>query len=201
MESDDDSVQFEESDSECPDDDNFLWEKLAITTSISNDPIEVFGGYIYLYMQSEDDELFDKMMDQISNAIYKPIAIEHAIDENYDTIVEYINDKNHGFWYEIGKEGKKWKCEWFSGNECDCTDCKGLSVRDVVKGYIKLFLEMQNDELIQKIESDIDEMEDLPLCTRIDHTVTKYADDIEEKLQEARNKLDSNDWDYSCFFS
>ena len=35
MESDDDSVQFEESDSECPDDDNFLWEKLAITTSIS----------------------------------------------------------------------------------------------------------------------------------------------------------------------
>ena len=101
----------------------------------------------------------------------------------------------------IGKEVKKWKCEWFSGNECDCTDCKGLSVRDVVKGYIKLFLEMQNDELIQKIESDIDEMEDLPLCTRIDHTVTKYADDIEEKLQEARNKLDSNDWDYSCFFS
>ena len=110
MESDDDSVQFEESDSECPDDDNFLWEKLAITTSISNDPIEVFGGYIYLYMQSEDDELFNKMMDQISNAIYKPIAIEHVIDEHYDTIVEYINDKNHGFWYEIGKEGKKWKC-------------------------------------------------------------------------------------------
>ena len=142
-----------------------------------------------------------KILDRISNAIYKPIAIEHVIDENYDTIVEYIIDKNHGFWYEIGKEGKKGKCEWFSGNECDCTDCKGLSVRVVVKGYIKLFLEMQNDGLIQKIESDIDEMEDLPLYTRIDLTVPKYEDDIEEKLQEARNKLASNDWDYSCFFS
>ena len=60
---------------------------------------------------------------------------------------------------------------------------------------------MQNDELIQKIESNIDEMEDLPLYTRIDRTIKKYEDDIEEKLQEARNKLDSNDWDYSCFFS
>ena len=75
MESDDDSVQFEESDSECPDDDTFLWEKLAITTSISDNPIEVFAGYIYLYMQSEDDELFNKMMDRISNAIYKPCLL------------------------------------------------------------------------------------------------------------------------------
>ena len=90
MESEDDSVQFEESDNECPDDDNFLWEKLAIMTSISNDPIEVFGGFIYLYMQSEYDELFNQMMDRISNAINKPIAIEHTIDENYDTIVEHI---------------------------------------------------------------------------------------------------------------
>ena len=60
---------------------------------------------------------------------------------------------------------------------------------------------MQNDELIQKIASDIDKMEDLPLYTRIDLTVPKYEDDIEEKLQEARNKLASNDLDYSCFFS
>ena len=144
--SDDDSIQ---SDSECPDD-NFLWEKLVITTSMCDNPIEVFAGYIYLYMQSEDDELFNQMIDRISNAIYKPIAIEHTIDENYNTIVEYINDKSHGFWYEIGKEGKKWKCEWFRGNKCDCTECEDLSVRDVVKEYIKLFLEMQNNELIQK---------------------------------------------------
>ena len=64
----------------------------------------MFGGYIYLYMQSEDDELFDKMTDQISNAIYKPIAIEHVIDEHYDTIVEYINDKHHGFGMQLEKK-------------------------------------------------------------------------------------------------
>ena len=71
MESDDDSVQFEESDSEgeFPDDGDFLWEKLAILTSISNDPIEVFEGFLDLYMQREDDQLFKQMMDCISNAI------------------------------------------------------------------------------------------------------------------------------------
>ena len=76
-----------------------------------------------------------------------------------------------------------------------------MSVRNRVKGYIEIFLDMRNDELIQKIKSDIEEMEDLPLCTRIDLTVLKYENDLEEKLQEARKRLDSNDWDYSCFFS
>ena len=42
MESDDESPQFEESDSECPDTANFFGEKLAIMTSIRNDPIEEY---------------------------------------------------------------------------------------------------------------------------------------------------------------
>ena len=50
MESEDDSVQFEESDSECPDDGDFLWEKFVILTSISRDPLEVFEGFIDLFM-------------------------------------------------------------------------------------------------------------------------------------------------------
>ena len=50
---------------------------------------------------------------------------------------------------------------------------------------------MQNNELIQKIEADIDEMKDLPLCTKIDLSIKESDFDIEEKLQEARYKLDS----------
>ena len=71
-------------------------------------------------------------------------------------------------------------------NKCDCTECGGTNIRDLVKGYIKLFLDMQNDELIQKIESDIDAIDDLPLCARIDHAIKKYENDIKETLQEAR---------------
>ena len=168
-------------------------------TSISSDPLEVFEGFIDLFMQSEDDELFNQLMDRISSAIYIPIAIEDTLDENYDAIVNAIGDKNKSFWFELGKEGKNWKCEWFTGKQCECTECGGLSIHDVVKAFIKLFLEMQNDELIQRIESDIDEMDDLPLCARIGRAIKKYEDDIEEKLQKARNKLDANDWDYSCF--
>ena len=54
--------------------------------------------------------------------------------------------------------------------------------------------------LIQKIESDIDEIEDLPLCVRIHHAIKKYEHDIEGKLQEARNKLVEKKYDHSCFF-
>ena len=59
---------------------------------------------------------------------------------------------------------------------------------------------MQKDELIQKIESDIDDMEDLPFCVRIHQAINKYKHEIEDKLQEAREKLDENEWDHSCFF-
>ena len=59
---------------------------------------------------------------------------------------------------------------------------------------------MQNDELIQKIESDIDEMDDLPLCARIHQAIEKYEHEIEDKLQEAKTKIDENEWDSSCFF-
>ena len=112
-------------------------------TSISSDPLEVFGGFIVLFMQSEDDELFNQIMDRITIA-YIPIAIEDTLDKNYDAIVNAIGDKNKSFKFELGKEGKNWKCEWFTVKQCECTECEGLSIRDVVK----LFLEMQNDELI-----------------------------------------------------
>ena len=100
----------------------------------------------------------------------------------------------------LRKEGEHWKCEWFSGKDCDCEDCEGLSIRDLVEVFIKLFLEMQKDELIQNMESDIDDMEDLPFCVRIHHAIKKYKHEIEERLQEARIKLDENEWDHSCFF-
>ena len=200
MESDDDSVQFEESDSECPDDGDFLWEKFAILTSISDDPVEVFTGFIALFIRSEDDELFNQIITHVTNANYTVLGIEEAINNNYKAIVNAIGNANERFWHGLRKEGENWKCEWFSGKQCECEDCEGLSIRDLVEVFIKLFLEMQKDELIQKIESDVDDMEDLPFCVRIHQAINKYKHEIEDKLQEAREKLDENEWDHSCFF-
>ena len=200
MESDDDSIQFEESDSECPDDGDFLWEKFAILTSISDDPVEVFTGFIALFIRSEDDELFNQIITHVTNANYTVLGIEEAINNNYKAIVNAIGNANEKFWHGLRKEGENWKCEWFSGKHCECEDCEGLSIRDLVEVFIKLFLEMQKDELIQKIESDVDDMEDLPFCVRIHQAINKYKHEIEDKLQEAREKLDENEWDHSCFF-
>ena len=105
MESDDDSVQFVESDSEseCPDDDDFFCEKLAILTSISIDPLEVFTGFIGLFMQSEDDELFNQIMDHVTSSEYILIAIVKELDRNYKAIVDAVGDVKERFWYGLGK--------------------------------------------------------------------------------------------------
>jgi hypothetical protein len=95
------------------------------------------------------------------------------------------------------QEGKNWKCEWFTGKQCDCAECGGKSIRDLVRVYIKLFLDMQNDDLIQKIESDIYAMDDdVRLDVKIDDVIKKHRYDIEKKLQEAR---DENNWNCSYF--
>ena len=168
------------------DDIDVLWKNLANLTSITDDdPIEVFKGFIEILMKSENDDLFNRIMNQtigrITNDYHKPIAIEETIDENYDAIVNAAGDEK-GFWNELLEKGKNWKCVWFTGKQCDCVDCEGKSIRDVVRVYVKLFLDMQDDDFIQKIESDIDEIDDnSPLTVRIDHVIKRHKYDIEKK--------------------
>ena len=67
--------------------------------------------------------------------------------------------------------------------------------------YIKLFLGMREDDLIQQIESDIDANDkEIELDDKIDQTVDVYEKDILTKLYDAKTKLEVNHWNYPFFF-
>ena len=67
--------------------------------------------------------------------------------------------------------------------------------------YIKLFLGMRDDDLIQQIQSDVDANdEEIELDDKIDKAVDAYEKDILTKLYNAKMKLDVHHWNYSSFF-
>ena len=57
---------------------------------------------------------------------------------------------------------------------------------------IKLFVGMQEDDLLQQIEADIINMsEEMTLIDRIDQTVENYEPDILVKFRHAKKMLDA----------
>ena len=186
---------------EDPSKDNFLWEKLAIFTSESDDPLITFRSFIRIIRDCKEDELFNQMMSYVTSAKYIPIAIEEALDKNYYAIGKAVGDVKAKFWYNKCCEEGDWKCEWFSGKQCTCENCNGLVIRQLVKVYIILSLDMKNDELIQEIEASIDETHNLSLYDTLQHVSEIYEHEILDKLQEAKSRLDANDWGYNHFFN
>ena len=184
---------------EDPSKDNFLWEKLAIITSGCDNPLKRFMAKISNIIDCREDELFNQIMSHVTSAKYIPIAIEEALDKNYYAIGKAVGDVKETFWYNKCCEEGDWKCEWFSGKQCTCENCKGLVIRQLVKVYIILSLDMKNDELIQEIEASIDETHNLSLYDTLQHVMEIYEHEILDKLQEAKSRLDANDWGYNHF--
>ena len=186
---------------EDPSKDNFLWEKLAIITSGCDNPLKRFMAKISNIIDCREDELFNQIMSHVTSAKYIPIAIEEALDKNYYAIGKAVGDVKAKFWYNKCCEEGDWKCEWFSGKQCTCENCKGLVIRRRVKVNIILSLEMKDDELIQKVEASIDDgIRNLSLYDTLYHVSQIYGHEIQDKLQEAKGRLDANDWEYYHYF-
>ena len=188
---------------EVPSKDNFLWEKLAILTirTKSYDPLKTFMVNINIIRDCKEDELFNQIMSHVRSSEKSiPMAIEEALDKNYYAIGKAVGDVKEKFWYNKYCEEGDWKCEWFSGKQCTCEDCKGLLIRRQVKVDIILSLEMKNDELIQEIEASIDEIHNSSLYRTLRRVSQIYKHEILDKLQEAKSRLDANDWEYYHYF-
>ena len=185
---------------EDPSKDNFLWEKLAIITSECDDPLKRFMAKISNIIDCREDELFNQIMSHVTSENCTPMAIEEALDKNYYAIGKAVGDVKETFWYNKCCEEGDWKCEWFSGKQCTCEDCKGLVIRRLVKVNIILSLEMKNDELIQEIEASIDEIHNSSLYGTLHRVSQIYKHEILDKLQEAKSRLDANGWEYYHYF-
>ena len=190
--------------------DDWLWERLAILCfSCKNMKLlEIFKGYMMLFMKSESDELFQNIIGDIaeteSMCMKRQDSIIYALRKNKESIVAVVNsckDDGESFWCELAELVGTWDCQWFTGNECTCINCGGVSIIKMTEIYIKLFLGMREDDLIQQIQSDIDANdEDIELDDVIDKAVDVYEKDILTKLYNAKLKLDVHRWNYSSFF-
>ena len=190
--------------------DDWLWERLALLCfSCENlKLLEIFKGYMLLFIESEDDELFQNIISDIveteSMGMKRQDSIKYALRKNKASIVAVVNrckDGGESFWCELKELVGSWDCQSFSGNECTYINCGGLSIIKMTEVYIKLFLGMREDDLIQRIQSDIDANDKkIELDDVIDRAVDAYEKDILAKMYNAKMKLDACHWNYSSFF-
>ena len=121
-------------------------------------------------------------------------SIVFALRKNKESIVAVVNsckDNEESFWCELSELGGTWDCHWFTGKECACINCGGVSVIKMAEIFIKLFLDMREDDLIQQIQSDIDASDEkIELDDVIDQAVDAYEKDILTRLYNAKMKLD-----------
>ena len=129
--------------------DDFLWERLAILgfSCESLKLLEIFKGYILSFIKSESDDLFQNIISDIaeteSMVMKRQDSIAYALRKNKESIVAVVNsckDNEESFWCELSELGGTWDCHWFTGKECTCINCGGVSIIKMTEIFIKLFL-------------------------------------------------------------
>ena len=164
--------------------DDHLWENLFLLCSSDNEAFESLECCISLFKKSKDDNLLNQIMDFIDITSDTSTVIEDVLKLYHKSIIDAIESDTDSIWSSMIREKKF--CKWVSGN--DYKNYKSLQIR--VKHFIELFLGMQRDSLIQKIDSDIDELDGIGLSyERINKTVEKYKNAIKGKLQDAEKRL------------
>ena len=113
--------------------DDWLWERLAILClSCENlKLLEIFKGYMMLFIKSESDELFKNIISDIteteSMGMKHQDSIVYALRKNIQSIVAVVNSCNNdeeSFWSELSELGGTWDCHWFTGDEYSCLNCE-----------------------------------------------------------------------------
>ena len=107
--------------------------------------------------------------------------------------VNKCDKEGYVFWCRLSEMRGSWDCQWLTGVSCRCRKCNGRSILDAVRLAVKVFVGMQDDDLIQKIEEEIANMSDgldpLEQVGAIDQIVEKYCIDIQEIFQDGEALL------------
>ena len=124
------------------------------------------------------------------------------LERKTEMILSLVNkcDKDGNmFWCRLSAMRGNWDCQWLTGKPCVCKKCNGRSIFDVVRSAVQLFVGIQDDDMIQKIEEEIEKMSDgldpLEKMDVIDQVVEKYRIDMQKKFQDAETLLSSSDVD------
>ena len=207
---DDDSIDDESVESKYDVDSNDLvWRRLVFMTDGNKKPVlQELVGLLFLYKQ-KGSELFHKMVSDVEHAksslhFSEDNAIEYGIEKNKDTIMEMMSNcemhKGNAIWCLLAGRKLKPGCLWFSGERCRC--CNGLSALDHVRYFLEMYYGMKHDELLRKINEDIDECigeeeleDDGKLMKAIRDIVEQHREKVLEEVDLAQQTIGENEWE------
>ena len=186
----DSDSEKEDSDTEGDVDDDALWEKFAMSCNRGGiDILERLKDIIDLYIWSQNDELFDTIMDDMMRAknlgYSSADASDFAVYKNKTAIidaVEICDDEDVDvFWCVLSHRDVQDGCLWFTGEDCYCDECKGTSLLTKVAVFVKMFYAMAHDEIIQKIVKEGD----------ITESIQRHREEILDQYRQAQNLIEA----------
>ena len=128
-------------------------------------------------------------------------VIQFAIKTNELLIIDAVDkcsenedeESDDWFWCRLSELAGDLNCQWVTGKPCNCEKHNGTSMLDTTSFFVKLFIDMGKDELIEEIESDIDKTDGdkISLNDAIDKVVKNHEEEILTVFREARKTVDA----------
>ena len=191
-----------EYDDDCSESNDWIWEKLVMISCYNDrySSLDLFKTYIRFHIDSQSNSLFQSIMSDVSDSELHEIslqkAIQFAVKMNAESITDVVNRCNENdddwFWCGLAEQRGELNCQWLDGEPCNCTEHNGISMLDTTSFFVKLFIDMEKDDLIEEIESDIKQKSrEMSLNDAINQIVTNRKDEILSAFREARKTVDA----------
>ena len=216
------SIESEESDDDQEDDDtcddiNYVWYVMYQSCDVKNGEhfIEACAGYLGLYARSKDDVLFKSIMDDAARLEVDGMEFEKALAssilkhklsiiskvnrcklDNKDNDLDGESDDDNDeleIWCELSQKPVKPWCKWFTGETCNCKNCKSTCMLRMVAWYAYLFHFIEEDDLTMMISEKLEKCEDL--YDELIPIVNKYRKDILAKYANVKDLVSKSTGD------
>ena len=195
---------------------DWIWEKLVLL-SCRDDKFSSFDllkTYIRLHIDSQSNILLQTIMNDItmlSETYNIPLqkAIQIAVKMQEKSIIDAVDkcseddDSDDSFWCGLAELRGDLDCHWMTGESNDCTECNGMNMLETTSFFIKLFIDMGKDGLIEKIESGVEKIdsEEISLNEAINKVVNDQKNEILIAFREARKTIDAcGSWNKNIFW-
>ena len=180
------------------DEDTYFWYHVYRISKVKDEKhfIEAFVGLLVRYMVSKEDDLYQKIMKDVSKFKDDGLEFEEAIA---DTILKHKkaitlkcnsckpsteDEDDLDLWCDfINEDAEPW-CTFFTGEKCSCNDCGNMSLSKLVAFQVYILHLMDNDCLVQAILAKLPEGEGVLVPV-----VNQYRKLILEKYASVKDLL------------
>tara|TARA_Y100000296_G_scaffold83721_1_gene115398 strand:- start:13 stop:1059 length:1047 start_codon:yes stop_codon:yes gene_type:complete len=180
--------------------------------------LEACAGLMGLYVRSKQDVLFEEIMNNTSKLEADGMKFEEALaaavlkhkvsiilkvnrckldgkDDDKRKLSESDDDEDDDdgdeIWCELSQRPVKPWCKWFSGETCNCKNCKSTCILRMVAWFAYVFHAIEEDDLASKISEKLEKCQDL--YDELIPIVKQYRKDILAKYAIVKDKLSDSD--------